>query len=56
MKKVSKSLIFSLAFILIVLSLFLLTKSKNNFIKRSVATIGEDNRFRVHDSKWGKSF
>ena len=56
MKKVSKPLVLSLAFILIVLSLFLLNKSKNNFIKRSVATVGEDNRFRVRDSKWADLF
>ena len=56
MKKISKLLIFSIAFILIVLSVFLLNKTKKISIKRTLAAVGEDDRFYVRDSKWSELF
>ena len=57
MKKISKPLIFSLVFTLIVLSVFLLNKPKKTSVKRNIAaTVGEDDRFYVRNSKWAELF
>ena len=53
MKKSSKIAIFSL--ILVILSLFLLIQffsTKGLMAQRALATVGEDDRFYVHNSKW----
>ena len=52
MKKMSQSLIFSLVVVLIALSLLLLTTIKSDSLGRTLATVGEDDRFYVHNSKW----